>query len=151
MQSLEQRKDELLKLTKKDIMSIAKDLGIQRYNGKTSLKKLDIINSILSKEYDNIQSKEFKDMTEEEKVEKKKRYVETVNVGILVAFKTPNGKYKSAMVIKRSTKRRLLKVVTKYEKEYIISFDDVIWVRTGTRWPRGVYQLLKGVENGKEK
>ena len=88
--------------------------------------------------------------TEEQKQQKKRSYIENVKIGTLVAFNSYTGKVKSAKVIKRSTKNRKLKVVTKYGAEFIISYDDVIWVRTNKRWPKGVYQLLKGVVNNEE-
>lgn len=72
-------------------------------------------------------------------------YIESAEVGVLVAFRLPNGKVKSAKIIKKSTKNRRLKLETDYGAQYIVSFDDVIWVRTGKRWPRGVYKLLKGL------
>lgn len=88
--------------------------------------------------------------TEEQRQQKKRSYIENVKIGTLVAFNSYTGKVKSAKVIKRSTKNRKLKVVTKYGAEFIISYDDVIWVRTNKRWPKGVYQLLKGVVNNEE-
>lgn len=89
-------------------------------------------------------------LSDEEKEAKKKAYIENVKIGTLVAFTSYTGKVKSAKVIKRSTKNRKLKVETKYGAEFIISYDDVIWVRTNKRWPKGVYQLLKGVVNNEE-
>lgn len=86
-----------------------------------------------------------------ERESKKKSYIENVKMGTLVAFKSYTGKVKSAKVVKRSTKNRKLKVETKYGAEFIISFDDVIWVRTNKRWPKGVYQLLKGVTEDEQK
>ena len=92
------------------------------------------------------------ELTDKDREEKKKAYVENVKIGTLVAFTSYTGKVKSAKVIKKSTKNRKLKVETKYGAQFIITFDDVIWVRTNKRWPRGVYQLLKGVVNdGEEK
>jgi len=83
---------------------------------------------------------------------RKMSYIENVEIGTLVAFRLSNGKVKSAKVIRKSTKNRKLKLETSYGAEYIVSYDDIIWVRTGKRWPRGVYNLLKGLvdENGKE-
>jgi hypothetical protein len=79
-------------------------------------------------------------------------YIEKAEVGALVAFKLSSGKVKSAKVINKSSKNRKLKLETEYGAEYIVSYDDIVWVRTGKRWPRGVYRLLKGLvdENGKE-
>lgn len=90
------------------------------------------------------------ELTAEEKSTRKKSYIENVKIGTLVAFNSYTGKVKSAKVVKRSTKNRKLKVETKYGAEFIISYDDVIWVRTNKRWPKGVYQLLKGVVDNEE-
>lgn len=86
-------------------------------------------------------------------MEQKMRYIENVEIGTIVAFRLANGRVKSAKVVKRSTKNRKLKLVTDYNAEYIVSYDDIIWVRTGKRWPRGVYELLKGKvdSDGKKK
>ena len=77
-------------------------------------------------------------------MEQKMRYVENIEIGTIVAFKLSNGKVKSAKVVKKSTKNRKLKLETDYGAEYIVPYDSVIWVRTGKRWPKGVYNLLKG-------
>lgn len=86
-------------------------------------------------------------------MEQKMSYIENINIGTIVAFRLPNGRVKSAKVTRKSTKNRKLKLETDYGAEYIISYEDIVWVRTGKRWPRGVYKLLKGQvdSNGKEK
>ena len=183
---------ELLMKKKPEIMSIAKELNIPRYKGKTEKNKDELIEIILevqngkdtkevasvsyekteqveqpvetkaekkqSKVVAEVQKlKEKKpELTEEQKAEKKLSYIEGAKIGTLVAFKTDNGKIKSAMIVKRSTKNRKFKLETKYGASFIVPFDDVIWVRTNKRWPKGVYQLLKGIdesevtENGRE-
>ena len=77
-------------------------------------------------------------------MEQKMHYIENIEVGTIVAFKLSNGKVKSAKVVKKSTKNRKLKLETDYGAEYIVSYESIIWVRTGKRWPKGVYNLLKG-------
>lgn len=86
-------------------------------------------------------------------MEQKMSYIENVDIGTIIAFRLSNGKVKSAKVTRKSTKNRKLKVETDYGAEYIVSYEDVVWVRTGKRWPRGVYRLLKGQVdiNGKER
>lgn len=71
-------------------------------------------------------------------------YVNGAEVGAMVAFKLPTGKVKSAMIVRKSTKRQILRVETKYGAEFDIPYSDVVWVRSGKRWPRGVYNQLKG-------
>lgn len=91
-----------------------------------------------------VESKVEKESTNIDMVQKMP-YIEGAEVGVLVAFRLPNGKVKSAKIIKKSTKNRRFKLETDYGAQYIVSFDDIIWVRTGKRWPRGVYKLLKGL------
>lgn len=78
--------------------------------------------------------------------EAKANYVDNVSKGTIVAFKVDDDKVKSAKVVRKSSKEKMLKCVTSYGKEYLVKYSDVIWVKTGTRWPRGVYNLLKGIE-----
>ena len=113
-----------------------------------------MINAILEAAETAKKEEPVEDTTEkkENKVKQKMDYVENIKIGTLVAFKLPNGKVKSAKVEKKSTKNRKLKLVTSYGAEFIIPYDSVIWVRTGTRWPKGVYNLLKGkTEDGERK
>ena len=113
-----------------------------------------------AKEENKIENQNNADVTEkvekkaasvEVDMEQKMAYIESIKIGTLVAFRLSNGKVKSAKVMKKSTKNRKLKLETNYGAEYIASYDDIIWVRTGKRWPRGVYNLLKGITNEERK
>jgi len=86
------------------------------------------------------------------KQEKHSEYIESVQVGMLVAFKddTLNKGINTAKVLRKSSKNHRLKVETQYGKEYIISYDDVLWVRTNNRWPKWIYNMLKGVGEANE-
>lgn len=158
--------------TRKELRVIATELNI---TGRWEMNKEQLIDAILGAEVvkntektesakdeckvDNqeIVEAENKDENKSANVkinmEQKMHYIENVDIGTIVAFKLSNGKVKSAKVARKSTKNRKLKLETDYGAEYIVSYDDVIWVRTGKRWPRGVYKLLKGLvdANGKEK
>lgn len=156
-------KENLQGMNKTELMAKAKELGIPRYKDGKQRTKEALIEAILNVESENgakpeplsipknvpaivleVLEEQENGLSDEERLERHSKYVENVKVGTLVAFKTGPNKAKSAMVQKRSTKNRKLKVVTKYGKEFIISFDDVIWVHTNKRWPRGVYNMLKG-------
>ena len=167
-------REELLAKTKEEVSAIAKDFGVTRSIGSKRKTKEQLVDEIMEKQ--NPQSEtgtvEVEDedwqqpetekeatevvaedeiiLTPEQKAERRKSYVENVQIGTLVAFKSITGKVKSAKVVKRSSKNRRLKVETKYGAEFVIPYDDVIWVRTNKRWPKGVYQLLKGVTNNEE-
>lgn len=158
--------------TRKELRVIATELNI---TGRWEMNKEQLIDAILGAEVvkntektesvkdeckvDNqeIVEAENKDENKSANVkinmEQKMHYIENVDIGTIVAFKLSNGKVKSAKVARKSTKNRKLKLETDYGAEYIVSYDDIIWVRTGKRWPRGVYKLLKGLvdANGKEK
>ena len=157
--------------TRKELRAIATELNI---TGRWEMNKEQLIDAILGAEVvkntektesakdeckvDNheIVEAENKDENKSASVkinmEQKMRYIENVELGTIVAFRLANGRVKSAKVVKKSTKSRKLKLETNYNAEYIVSYDDIIWVRTGKRWPKGVYELLKGkVDNGKEK
>lgn len=170
------RKEELDKLNRNELRTIAKGLNI---SGRWDMTKLELVEAILRAEnaevsvntagevqvteqsakdehkVDNLangtEGVEAEVKAEKESagafnidMEQKMHYVENVEIGTIVAFQLSNGKVKSAKVEKKSTKNRKLKLVTDYGAEYIVSYEDVIWVRTGKRWPKGVYNLLKG-------
>lgn len=168
-------REELVAKTKDEVSAIAKEYGITRSIGSKRKTKEQLIEEILSINTGNTDEEVKQDVdadedwqepsetnddtttevktetiTNEEKEVRKKSYIENVKIGTLVAFKSLTGKVKSAKVVKRSTKNRKLKVETKYGAEFVISYDDVVWVRTNKRWPKGVYQLLKGVTNNEE-
>ena len=133
------------------------------------MKKADLIDAILERnEKENVNSsnlvsseakekekeevkaevvnkKEQEELSEIQK-QNKMRYVENADIGTILAFKLPGIKVKSAKITRKSTKNRKFKVETAYGTEYVISFDDVLWVKTNKRWPKGVYNLLKGVK-----
>lgn len=165
-------RENLQKKTCKELRELAKELNI---SGRWDMTKDQLIDAILGAEVveNTNESESAKDECKvdnqenvvevEDKVEKKSAnvdvdmaqkmpYIENIEIGTLVAFRLSNGKVKSAKVTRKSTKNRKLKLETDYGAEYIVSFDDIVWVRTGKRWPRGVYKLLKGLvdDNGKD-
>lgn len=144
----------------KELREIAKGLKIQ---GRWDMTKEELITNIMAasengkSDVDEINDQNITDECKSDdqvhiNMEQKMRYIENVELGTIVAFRLTNGRVKSAKVVKKSTKSRKLKLETNYNAEYIVSYDDIIWVRTGKRWPKGVYELLKGkVGNEKEK
>lgn len=73
--------------------------------------------------------------------------VSTAEVGTIIAFSDQNGKVRSAKIVEKFSEDEKFEVVTAYGKEFTITYSDVVWVKTGDRWPRGVYDLLKGRSN----
>jgi len=73
----------------------------------------------------------------------KERYIENAEKGTLIAFMDEKGKPRTAALVNRSSKKRILKVVTEFNWEFIVPYDKVLWVKQGTKWPNGVYRILK--------
>lgn len=77
-------------------------------------------------------------------------YVDSVTVGSIVAYYCSPGKARSAKVVKKSISSKKLLVETKYGMREIVDFKSVLWVNTNDKWPRWVFNLLKGVPDGEE-
>lgn len=160
-------KTELQKMKVAGLKAICKANGIPHYNGKNCFKKDELVDAILGAEnkeaedsdksatdkgkndnHDDVEvagTKEKGATSIEVDMEQKMPYIEAATVGMIIAFRLPNGKVKSAKIIKKSTPNRKFMVETDYGAQYVIEYNDVVWVRTGHRWPRGVYKLLKGL------
>ena len=85
-------------------------------------------------------------------------YINNIDIGMIIAFKVSPDKAISAKVEdidydteKEGPDSRTLTTVycrTKNGIEYKVPRKAIIWVKTGTRWPRGIFlQLKKGAEN----
>lgn len=154
-------REQLQKMTMDALAAICKEKGITHYKGKTRFRKNELIEAIL-KEQKQPAAEEFLAEQSEEKIENasvavkaeeatgeknssenKKRYLQNITIGTLVAFREYSGKLNTAAVQNVSFKRRQLRLVTQYNKEYIVSFDDIVWIRTKKRWPRFVLNELK--------
>lgn len=160
------REQELRACNARELMRMATTMGIK---GSWDMKKAEVIDAILRAEdakdggaTASEQSAKVNDETDNHgtsddhagdhangetaiDMAKKMPYIEDADIGTLVAFKLPNGKVKSAKIIKKSSKSRRLMLETAYGAQHIVSYDDIIWVRTGKRWPSGVYRQLKGM------
>lgn len=120
-------RDELKGKKVRELMKLATSLGIK---GAWTMKKEDLINEIVAV------------TSHVEEMDKNKR-IQNAPLGTIVAFYAPGGRVRSAKIELRSTANKRLMVVTEYGASYNISYDDVIWVKSGKRWPKGVYNLLK--------
>lgn len=137
-------KEELNAKTRDELRAIAKEHEIAGRGKMTKAQLVDAIFEVINKD-----AQKCKDEVQA-KADAKIDYVKTAEKGTIMAFKLPNGKVKSAKMIERSLKREKLKMETAYGRQYVIDFSDVIWVKTGDRWPNGVLSLLKGNVNNEE-
>lgn len=152
-------KEQLMAMKVDELRKVASSIGIK--NAKR-YKKVDLVDMIISVQ--NPPEAVAEEVVEEVKEEKeevasgasdnaddsgidsnKLRYINEAPIGTLVAFKLPNGQTKSAKIINRSTGHKKLKLETVYGKQFIVSYSDIVWVKSTNKWPRGVYNQLKGI------
>lgn len=161
-------REELMKLKVDELRKMASSVGVKNSHG---FKKAELVEAILAteksaqssneevaveQEIDNpVDSAEETAAGENENdatdvvsvnidMGRKMPYIESAPIGTIVAFKAPNtGVLKSAKIVNRSTKNRKLKLETAYKKQYVVKYEDVVWVRAGSRWPTGILKALK--------
>lgn len=138
-------KESLQNKTVQELRAIAKEKGV---TGRWDMTKEQLVDALACENVESVESVEVKEEATAD--DKKMKYVESVKIGTIVAFKMRNGKVKSAKVARKSTKNRKLKLITSYGAEYVVSYDDIVWVRTGKRWPKFVYNIMKGIDDEKE-
>jgi len=76
----------------------------------------------------------------------KKRYRENATPGTLVAFRA-HEKLMTAKIIdvhKRANTTEL-EVHTKNGTKFYIDVKNVLWFKTGARWPKSIFEELKGI------
>lgn len=129
--------ENLEKKTRDELRVIAKELDIK---GRGHMTKEQLVQAIASATGGEAAETSDDVSSGSNKV----KYVENAEIGTIVAFKLRDGRVKSAKIERRSTSRRKLKLVTQYGAEFVVPYEDIIWVRTTKRWPKGVYNLLKG-------
>lgn len=128
-------KEKLEQMKVAELQSLCKEKGISFYKGKNRMTKSEIVEKLYE-----CQRKELS----AEKEEQKKQYVENADIGVLVAFYDKNGKPRTGKIIKKNVELRRLKIETEFGAQFVIPYEDVMWVRYGERWPKGVFEILKG-------
>ena len=155
-------RNELENMTKENVAKVAKDLGVKRYKGKSMLSKKELIDGICKAMESNDDAADVQKAINEagEQVkeividrEVKDKRILSAPIGTLIAFHEPEtGKLNTAKLTNRNKTKKLIKCETQYGKEFLISFSDVVWTKTGSRWPKSIYNELKGkkADAGKE-
>lgn len=81
---------------------------------------------------------------------KHNEYIDSACVGNIIAYYYLPCKARSAKIIKKSSSDKKLLVETKYGMREIVDYKSVLWVNTNGKWPKWVFNLLKGVSDDKE-
>lgn len=139
--------DNLKEKTVPDLRNIAKQLEIK---GLWDMNKAALMLAIASKtkpeksESTDLEKevvKEEKPFIDGEKIKENK--INEAVKGTLVAYKDVFGNVKSAAIESRNKKARKLKLKTKYGQEFIVKYEDIVWVKDRKWWPKKVYMAFK--------
>ena len=126
---------ELKKMTVLDLREISKELNIV---GRHKMKKAELIDAIAKVQYLDVEP-----VVEDEKPEgQKERYIKNAAIGLLVAFKASKTRALSGKIEEIHDSSFLVK--TKNGICFTVKKEDVLWFKTGERWPKWVYLALKG-------
>ncbi len=117
----------------KELREKAKELGIV---GRWDMNKDQLIEAC----------KKAENETEkvENKPDDKMNRIDVAPIGTLVAVRLESGKVKSAKIVNRNLAEKKLKLETSYGEQFVVGYSQIVWIKTGTRWPNGVYKELRG-------
>lgn len=76
----------------------------------------------------------------------REEYLQTLQKGNMVAFRNKEEMY-CGIVQEVNTK---VTVKTNNGSIYFIENSDIVWIKTGTTWPIGIYNALKATRKGKK-
>jgi hypothetical protein len=136
------------------IVEVAKDKGT--YIAKTSeglvfadngedIERRLALEATAEQVWDNkIESKSISPVSSQEPQNRpnKESYLRNITIGVLVAFKINEAKMLSGK-IEEIHKNEYI-VETKTGVRFTVPRSNIAWVKTGPRWPKGVYLALRG-------
>lgn len=138
--------------TKPELLVIAKELNVV---GRHKMKREELVRAIEAmqtmkrKQKESLEDALAHDAVEQwegssdvVKSESKEAYLNNAKIGTIVAFKVNDKKALSGMITE--IHQNGFVVETKSGVKFNVRRKNVLWVKTGSRWPKGVYQALKG-------
>ncbi len=125
--------------TVKELLNIAKEYRIV---GRHDMRKQQLIDAI-------VESEKALDETATNTASKSRDdYIKNLKPGDIVAFQfyDPFGKkiVRSAKVVDAYPGKEGVTVQDKIGNEYFVYKSNILWVKTGKRWPKFVYLMFKG-------
>lgn len=131
--------DNLPSKTVKELLVIAKEYQIV---GRHDMKKQQLIDAIVEVE------KALNETTASTVSKSRDDYIKNLKSGDIVAFQfySPFGKKiaRSAKVVDAYPGEVGVTVKDKLGNEYFVYKSNILWVKTGKRWPKFVYLMFKG-------
>ena len=136
-------KEELTKLTVKELDQMCKEKGLPRYKGKTHLNKTEMINNILGSEKETIVEDQQEEILANDS--SKDIYIQNAKIGSLIAFLDKKKLTRTGKITEINSEKRHITVELKSGKKFYILFEDVLWVTTdeNRRWPKKILYALK--------
>ena len=136
-------KEELTKLTVKELDQMCKEKGLPRYKGKTHLNKTEMINNILGSEKKTIVEDQQEEILANDS--SKDIYIQNAKIGSLIAFLDKKKLTRTGKITEINSEKRRITVELKSGKKFYILFEDVLWVTTdeNRRWPKKILYALK--------
>jgi hypothetical protein len=141
-------RSELGKETVRQLLEIAKSNGIV---GRHAMRKQQLIDALVDdEEKRHVESRLSESRIDDaphhsiDRTVKESVYLCSAKEGTVVAFKKKNtDRVASAKIVSNCVEKQTLQVQTSRGKYFSVPYNDVLWVKTGTRWPRGVFELLR--------
>ena len=141
-------KEELTKLTVKELDQMCKERSLPRYKGKTHLNKTELINNLLLKRtIEDVTETKVEDQQEEVLANDSSKdvYIQNTKIGSLIAFLDKKKLTRTGKIVEINSEKKHITVELKSGKKFYILYDDVIWVTTdeNRRWPKKILYALK--------
>ena len=75
---------------------------------------------------------------------RRENYIENLEIGRIIAFNI-SGRMMTGMVaeINEEQSEKIYTIKTKNNSVYYITASDIVWVKIGSRFPKGIYNALK--------
>lgn len=113
-----------------ELLEIAKRMNIK---GRHDMRKSELIDAITSSDTHETQKGQYVS---------KVQYIDNAKVGTIIAFRVSDRKVLSGKIEEIHSAGFV--VSTKNGVRFTVRKKNVVWVKTGSRWPKGVYMELKG-------
>jgi hypothetical protein len=140
-------KEELTKLTVKELDQMCKEHNLPRYKGKNHLSKTELINNLLEIITEDVTETKVEDQQEEilANDSSKDIYIQNAKIGSLIAFLDKKKLTRTGKITEINSEKRHITVELKSGKKFYILFEDVLWVTTddNRRWPKKILYALK--------
>ena len=136
-------KENLELLTKDNLLKYSSDFNIKRRYEMRKHELLEILLNCLNSLVDELKIQ--KEIVEKEKKENpKQHYIKNLVIGQLIAFEIPKNKMIAGKITE--IKNEHVRVQTKNGVYWNVRKDEIKWIKTGERWPKGIYQAFKGYD-----